>query len=156
MTAVTTGLFPSFLQYPSPKFEANHSFSHSYKTNLLSWMVEIRSSRWLADWLLWDWWQWVFFQYHSRVWSKFGVEQGIRSSVLPLPKRFKPFLFPPQSRPLRCLFGTSPLPSEWRSIWSGNPSGLWWRRCTFFNATCHFLTLLVLSSTVSLMRPPPY
>jgi hypothetical protein len=47
ITAVTTGLFPSFFQYrdPSPELEINHSFNHSCKTNLLLWMVETRWPR---------------------------------------------------------------------------------------------------------------
>ena len=65
ITPVTTGPFPSCLQCPSPKLEANHSFNHSWKTDLLSWMVEIRLPRWLAHWLRWDWWQWVVYQLHS-------------------------------------------------------------------------------------------
>jgi hypothetical protein len=41
ITAAITGLSPSSLQYPSPGLEANHSFNHNCKTDLLSWMVEI-------------------------------------------------------------------------------------------------------------------
>ena len=45
------------------------------------------------------------------------------------------FWLSPQSWPVRCLLGTTSLPSEWRSISFGNPSGTSWRGCTSFNVT---------------------
>jgi len=40
-----------------------------------------------------------------------------------------------QSHLVRRLFGITSLPSEWKSIWFGNQSGLSWRGYTSFNAT---------------------
>jgi len=51
---------------------------------------------------------------------------------------------------LRCSFGTTSLPSGWRSISFGNPSWISWRDCTSFSATCLSLTPFALFYTVSL------
>ena len=153
ITAVTTGLPPSSLRYPSPELGANHGFKQFIIMDggdslalLISRLVAMRLVA-------------VSFPpvpFSEQVWSKFTVEQEIWSLVLPFQKQLKLFLFPPQSRPVRCLFGTTSLPSEWRSSWSGNPSGLLWRGYTFFSVTCHLSTPLGLSSIVSPMYPPSF
>jgi len=56
-----------------------------------------------------------------------------------------------QSWRVPCSFGTTFSPSEWRSISYGNQSGISWRGCTSFNATCHLLNWFGSASLVSLM-----
>jgi len=56
-----------------------------------------------------------------------------------------------QSWRLRCSFGTTFLPSGWRSISFGHQSGISWRDCTSFSATCLLLTPFGLFFIVSLM-----
>ena len=55
-----------------------------------------------------------------------------------------------QSWHVWCLFGTTSLPSEWRSISCGNQSGISWRGYTSFNATC---PLRISCGFLSLVSP---
>ena len=59
--------------------------------------------------------------------------------------------FLPQLQHPHYLFGITYLHSEWRLIWFGNPSGISWRGCISFNATCHLSIPSGSFSIVSLM-----